>query len=332
MNLIFCFIFIIEILFINAQYATIDTAIIGSGPAGLTAAIYSARAGLKTTVIQGQESGGQITLSPLLENFPGFPEGISGIELSQLLQRQAERAGALIIQGSVQAISKEKSLFRLLLHNGEELQARTVIIASGALPRWLGLPTEKRFIGRGISSCAICDGAFYHGKEVVVVGGGDSALEEALYLSNIARKVTVVHRRDELKGAKVLQERAFSKENITFVWSSIIEEIEGSPTNTESYCLCAVQVRNLINNTVSRLPCDGLFIAIGHCPNSHFFDSALELDQQGFIVTSSHSTATSIPGVFAAGDVADPTYRQAITAAASGCKAALDAMHYLKNR
>lgn len=305
-----------------------DTVIIGSGPAGLTAALYTSRAGLSTIVIAGRESGGQITLSPLLENFPGFPEGVTGVQLTQSIGAQAERFGAVIKEGVIRRVDLQARPFELYLDNGSMLRAHTVIVAAGASPKWLQLESEQRLIGHGVSSCAICDGPMYYGKEVVVVGGGDSAIEEALYLANIAKTVTVVHRGEQLRASHLLQARALAQPNITFIWNSVIEDIKG----TKREGVSEIVVRNNISTRASVIPCQGLFIAIGHRPNSEFLEGQLAVDAKGFIVTEERSTQTSVTGVFAAGDIADPIYRQAITAAASGCQAALDATHFLKNK
>lgn len=296
--------------------------IIGSGPAGLTAAIYAARADLQPLVIAGRMAGGQLMLTSEVENFPGFPEGILGPELMDRMRRQAARFGAEFLDEDVTSVDFLVHPFRVCVED-REFRALAVIVASGASARWLGLPSEQRLIGRGVSSCATCDGFFFRGKEVCVVGGGDTAMEEALFLTKFATKVTVIHRRHELRASKILQERAFRNPKIAFVWDSVVTEILGTD-HVEG-----VRIRNVKTGAESELRCDGVFIAIGYTPNTSLFAGQLELDERGYIKVYDE-TRTSIPGVFAAGDVADYRYRQAITAAGSGCKAAMDAEVFLE--
>lgn len=299
--------------------------IIGSGPAGLTAAIYASRAGLNTTIIEGEEPGGQISLSHQVDNFPGFPQGVNGYQLGANMREQAIRFGAQIISGTIISADLSKRPFTLNLDDDKAILADTLIIASGASTRWLGLNSEKALIGKGVSSCATCDGSFFIDKEVVVVGGGDTALEEALFLANHAAKVTVVHRRDTLRASQCLQDLAFANKKIHFIWNSVITEIS-DPTMGE---VNGVIIKNLTSHTEKFYPCQGVFVAIGHTPNSAIFKGQLELNDTGYIKTR-HYTRTNIPGVFAAGDIADPIYRQVITAAGSGCMAAIDAYHFIQ--
>lgn len=300
--------------------------ILGSGPAGLTAAIYASRTGLSTLVIEGTEPGGQIALSHIVENFPGFPEGINGFELGMKMREQSLRFGTQIRTTKIVKADLSQRPFTLWQESGEILSADTLIIASGASAKWLGLESEKALIGKGVSSCATCDAFLFKGKEVVVVGGGDTALEDALFLARYATKVSIVHRRDQLRASKYLQNKAFAHPKIHFIWNSIVEEVldlkEGKVTG--------VVIGNLLDQTHQFYPCSGVFIAIGHAPNTQLFQGQLALDEAGYIQTEPHATETNIPGVFAAGDVADPRYRQAITAASSGCKAAIDADHFIQ--
>ncbi|PZN13284.1 MAG: thioredoxin-disulfide reductase [Bacillota bacterium] len=295
--------------------------IIGSGPAGLTAAIYAARANLEPVVVAGWEAGGQLMLTTEVENFPGFPEGILGPELIDRMRKQAERAGATFVDGDVTAVDFQKRPFRVQV--GErQLEADAVIIATGASAKWLGVPGEKKLMGRGVSSCATCDGAFFRDQDVVVVGGGDTAMEEALYLARMCRSVTVIHRRDRLRASKVMQQRAFANDKISFIWDSVVEEILGEEK------VEGVRIRNVKTGETRQLACAAVFVAIGHKPNTEFLRGQLELDEKGYIVAD--GPRTSVPGVFVAGDVRDHRYRQAITAAAEGCKAAMEAAWYLE--
>ncbi len=300
-----------------------NVVIIGSGPAGLTAAIYAARANLAPLLIEGLQAGGQLMLTTDVENYPGFPAGVLGPQFIKETRAQAERFGTTFLQGDVTKVDLARRPFRVTVEDEATIQTKTLIIASGASANQLGLPSESRLLGHGVSTCATCDGYFYRGKELVLVGGGDSAMEEALFLTKFATKVTVVHRRDKLRASKIMQDRAFRNEKIAFIWNSVVEEILGDTVVT------GVRLRNVVTGAGSVVPCAGLFVAIGHSPNTSLFAGHLELDQRGYIVTH-NGTATSVPGIFAAGDVQDPRYRQAITAAGSGCMAAMDAERFLE--
>jgi len=297
--------------------------ILGSGPAGLTAALYSARAHLKPLVVDGHEAGGQLTLTTMVENFPGFPDGLMGPDLIVSMRKQAERFGASFRGGSATAVDLGRRPFRIRI-DGTAEECQTLIIATGASAKLLGLESERRLIGHGVSTCATCDGFFFQDQEIIVVGGGDSALEEAIFLTKFAKRVTVVHRRDKLRASKIMQEKAFRNPKIDFTWDSTLEEI----LDVEQGKVTGVRIRNLKTSTVTERPVDGVFIAIGHAPNTQIFRSLLEMDEVGYIKTHD-GTKTSVPGVFAAGDVQDHMYRQAITAAGSGCMAAIDAERLL---
>jgi thioredoxin reductase (NADPH) len=298
-----------------------DVVIIGSGPAGLTAAIYAGRALVKTLVIAGRVSGGQLMLTSGVENFPGFSNGIQGPDLMLEMRKQAERFGVDIVDEDVESVNlKDKPL--QVVSDGKMHTAKTVIIATGSSAKWLGLPSEEKLRGHGLSSCATCDGYFFRDKRVAVVGGGDTAMEEALFLTKFATEVVVFHRRDKLRASKIMQNRALSNQKIKFVWNSVIEEILGK-VKVEG-----VKVRDTKTGEVSIVPCDGVFVAIGYQPNTNVFRGQIELDEKGYVVSKS-ATNTSIPGVFVAGDVHDHRYRQAITAAGEGCKSAMDALAYL---
>ncbi|HEU4685168.1 MAG TPA: thioredoxin-disulfide reductase [Nitrospira sp.] len=297
--------------------------VIGSGPAGLTAAIYAARANLAPIVVEGWQSGGQLTTTTEVENYPGFSKGIMGPELMKEMRTQAERFGAIFETGDVTAVDLEIRPFAVTIDGERTLHTRTLIIATGASPLTLGLPNERRLWGYGVSSCATCDGFFFKGKELVVVGGGDSAMEEAMFLTKFATRVSVVHRRDKLRASKIMQDRAMKNERITFIWNSVVEDVLGDTVVT------GVRLRNVVTDNVWNLPCAGLFLAIGHRPNTALFTGQLLMDSNGYLETVK-GTATSAPGVFAAGDVQDPHYRQAVTAAGSGCMAAMDAERYLE--
>ena len=299
--------------------------IIGSGPAGLTAALYSARANLQPLLIEGVEAGGQLMLTTMVENFPGYRDGIMGPDLMAEMRAQAERFGTEIVQGNVTSVDLGSQPM-VVKTSDHEYQARTIIIATGASARLLGLPSERTLMGHGVSTCATCDGYFFRGQEIAVVGGGDSAMEEAIFLTRFAAKVTVVHRRSTLRASKIMQDKARANDRIAWQLDSEVEEIRDDGKGE----VTAMVVRN--NNTSERteIPVSGVFVAIGHTPNTSLFQGQLELDRNGYVIT--HDGAkTSVPGVFACGDVQDHIYRQAITAAGSGCMAALDAEHYIDN-
>jgi thioredoxin reductase (NADPH) len=300
--------------------------IIGSGPAGYTAAIYAARAMLEPILIQGIQPGGQLTITTDVENYPGFADVIQGPWLMEQMQKQAEHVGTRIISDHVSKVDLSRRPFLLECDSGERYLAETLILATGAQARWLDLPSEQKFKGYGVSACATCDGFFYRGKEVVVIGGGNTAVEEALFLTNFASKVTVVHRRDHFRAEKILQDRLFKNPKISVIWDTVLEDVLGgdNPLKVRS-----VSLRNLKTNTVSEHAVDGVFIAIGHSPSSELVAGQVEMKGGGYIKTAPHSTATSVPGVFAAGDVTDDVYRQAVTAAGQGCMAALEAGHFL---
>ena len=299
-----------------------DTIIVGSGPAGLTAAIYAARADLTTLVIAGVEAGGQLMLTTEVEDFPGFPNSVQGPKLMLEMRKQAENLGAEIINENVTKVDFGERPFKLFV--GEKgYSSESVIIATGASARWLGLESEQRLIGKGVSACAVCDGPFFKGKSVAVVGGGDSALREALFLAKLASSVSVIHRRDKLRAFPTLQERAFATKNMRFIWNSEVEEVLGKEK------VEGVLIKDLKTKKTSNLPVDALFIAIGHKPNTEFLKGQVELDQKNYVILKDHSE-TSVPGVFAAGDVHDWRYQQAVTAAGAGCMAAMEAQDYLE--
>jgi thioredoxin reductase (NADPH) len=300
-----------------------NVTIIGSGPAGLTAALYAARANLKPLLIEGLEAGGQLMLTTMVENFPGFREGIMGPELMADMRAQAERFGTEIIQGNVAKADLSRRPFKLEVSD-KVMYTETLIIATGASARLLGLPSERTLLGHGVSTCATCDGFFFRGKPIAVVGGGDSALEEATFLTKFASKVTLIHRRDTLRASKIMQDKAFENDKIDFAWNSEIEDI----LDVSKGVVTGVRVRDVVSGDRTDLPVDGVFIAIGHTPNTGLFAGQLEMDRNGYIVTGK-GTATSVPGVFACGDVQDHVYRQAITAAGTGCMAAIDAERWL---
>lgn len=300
--------------------------ILGSGPAGLTAAIYAARAGLSTLVLDGNEPGGQITLTHSIENFPGFPEGINGYQLSDQMRQQAERFGSRFQSTTVVQVDLSRRPFAIKLEDDSTIYAETVIVATGASANWLGIESEQAFKGKGISSCATCDGFFFKNKEVVVIGGGDTALEDALFLTNYASKITVIHRRDTLKASPYLQKKALAHPKISFIFDSVVKEFSGSKG-----ALHGITIENTDTKNISFIPCQGAFVAIGHHPNTDLFLDQLELTPSGYIVTKPFSTETSVPGVFAAGDVADAKYRQAITAAGAGGMAGIDAYHFINH-
>ena len=299
--------------------------IIGSGPAGLTAAVYAARANLEPLVFEGSQPGGQLTITTDVENFPGFPDGIMGPELMDHMRKQAQRFGATCEYKTVDKVELFKNPFNVWVKD-DKYTADTVIISTGASARLLGLESETELMGYGVSACATCDGFFFKEKEVLVVGGGDSAAEEAIFLTKFASKVTIVHRRDELRASKIMQDRVFKNNNIEIMWNSAVEDITG---NKDSGVTGAV-IKDTISGEIKNITCDGVFMAIGHIPNTKVFQGQLDLDKKGYIVTKPDSTDTNIPGVFACGDVQDQIYRQAVTAAGTGCMSAIDAERWLE--
>ncbi len=300
--------------------------IIGSGPAGYTAAVYAARAMLEPILIQGLQPGGQLTITTDVENYPGFAEAIQGPWLMEQMQAQAEHVGARIVTDLVAKADLSSRPFRLTCDSGDVYIADSLIIATGAQARWLDLPSEQKFKGYGVSACATCDGFFYRNKEVIVVGGGNTAVEEALFLTNFASKVTVVHRRDGFRAERILQDRLYKNPKIDVLWDTVLEDVTGSE---EPLKVGGVKLKNVKTGAVTERKVDGVFVAIGHQPASELFVGQVEMKPSGYIVTAGHSTATSVPGVFAAGDVADDIYRQAVTAAGQGCMAALEAEKFL---
>jgi thioredoxin reductase (NADPH) len=297
-------------------------AIIGSGPAGLTAAVYSARALLDPIVFEGIEAGGQLMLTTDVENYPGFPDGIMGPELMTKFREQAERFGASMQTVDVDRVDFSERPFGIWVGN-DEYRADAVILSTGASARMLGLESERRLLAKGVSTCATCDGFFFRGKPIGVVGGGDTAIEEALFLTKFATSVTVIHRRDELRASKIMQDRAFANDKIDFRWNATVDEVLGD-TSVE-----AVTLRDTVDGSESRLELDGLFVAIGHDPNTNLVKGQIDLDDNGYVITAPNSTRTSVEGVFAAGDVQDHVFRQAVTAAGSGCMAAIEAERWL---
>lgn len=301
-----------------------NVVIIGSGPAGLTAALYTGRASLQPLLIRGLEAGGQLTMTTAVENFPGFPKGVQGPELINLIQKQAEEFGAEMKEGYVKRADLSKRPF-VLETESETIETKTLIIATGASAKLLGLESERKLIGHGVSTCATCDGYFYRNREIAVVGGGDTAAEEALFLTRYASKVNVIHRRDQLRASKIMQDRLLQNEKVNPVWNSVVTEIF-DPAKGE---VTGIRLKNTKTGAESELKLDGVFIGIGHEPNTKLFQGQLEMNDVGYIVTRG-GAKTSVPGVFAAGDVQDPVYRQAITAAGSGCMAAIDAERFLE--
>ena len=300
--------------------------ILGSGPAGLTAAIYAARAGLKPVLVHGLQPGGQMTITTDVENYPGFADVIQGPWLMEQMQKQAEHVGTEFINDLITDVDLSKRPFTLKGDGGESYVTDALIIATGAQAKWLGLPSEEKFQGFGVSACATCDGFFYRGKDVIVVGGGNTAVEEALYLSGLAKKVTLVHRRDELRAEKILQTRLFNKDNIEVIWDHALDEILG---DENPLGVTGARLKHAKSGETKELPADGVFIAIGHKPSTELFAGKLKTKDHGYLVTEPDSTATEIEGVYAAGDVTDDIYRQAVTAAGMGCMAALEAEKFL---
>jgi thioredoxin reductase (NADPH) len=299
--------------------------IIGSGPAGYTAAVYAARANLKPVLFTGMQPGGQLTITTDVENYPGFPKGILGPEMMELFRAQAERFGTRIIDGVVTKVNLKKRPFHLVSDSGQEMLAETVIISTGASAKWLDIPSEKLLSGHGVSACATCDGFFFRGKEVGVVGGGDTAMEEANFLAKMVNKVTVIHRREELRASKVMQERAKANPKIAWAFNQEVVEVLGDKQSG----VRGIRTRDTRTDEVREHPMGGLFVAIGHQPNTDLFKGQLEMDPVGYIKVQPGTTKTSVPGVFASGDAADPVYRQAVTAAGTGCMAAIDAERFL---
>ncbi len=298
--------------------------IMGSGCAGLTAAVYAARANLNPLVIRGVEAGGQLTLTTAVENYPGFPEGVQGPELVELMKKQAETFGTDFLEGNITRVDLSRRPFVVEVEK-ERIETRTFIIASGASARMLGLESERVLLGKGVSTCATCDGYFFREKPVVVVGGGDTAMEDALFLTRFATEVSVIHRRDRLRASKIMQDRAQKNEKIRFVWDTVVEDVLDPAKGVVE----GVKLKNLKTQAVSEKACDGVFIGIGHRPNTDVFKGQVEMDENGYLITR-EGARTSIPGVFAAGDVQDHVYRQAVTAAGSGCMAAMDAEKFLE--
>ena len=300
--------------------------ILGSGPAGYTAAIYAARAMLKPVLVQGPQPGGQMTVTTDVENYPGFADVVQGPWLMEQMRAQAEHVGTEMMLDQIVTVDLNRRPFRLQGDSGDTYTCEALIIATGAQARWLGLPTEEKFKGYGVSACATCDGFFYKGKDVVVIGGGNTAVEEALFLTNFAKRVTIVHRRDSFRAERILQERLFKNPKITVIWNSMLEEVLGTD---DPKGVTAVRLRNVQSATISQVDTNGVFIAIGHVPATDLFKGKLDMSASGYLLTNPDSTRTSIPGVFAAGDVKDEIFRQAVTAAGMGCMAALEAERYL---
>lgn len=305
--------------------------IIGSGPAGYTAALYAARAELYPVMYQGLQPGGQLTITTEVENFPGYPDGTQGPAMMEDMKKQVERFGTDIRWGMIEDLDISERPFKAKTDDGKLIEAETVIIATGASAKWLGLPSEQEYNGYGVSACATCDGYFYKGKVVAVVGGGDTAAEEATYLAKLAKKVYLIHRRDELRASKAMQKRVFKTENIEVVWDSVPREIIGKKEGF-SKAVTGVIIENVKTGEQKTLNIDGFFVAIGHKPNSDLFKGKLDMDETGYLLTRPDSTATNVPGVFAAGDIQDKIYRQAVTAAGTGCMAALEAERFLADQ
>lgn len=302
-----------------------DVVIIGSGPAGLTAAIYAARANLSPLVYEGLQPGGQLTITTEVENFPGFAHPIEGPELMDAMREQATRVGASVEINMVESVDLSQRPFKLTIDSGDEVFAKSLIIATGASAKWIGIPSEQALQNRGVSACATCDGFFYRNKDVVVVGGGDTAMEEATYLSKMCNSVTVIHRRDTLRASKAMADRAFANPKIKFEWNSEVHEIKDVSANR----VTGIVLKNIIDGTLKELSCDGVFVAIGHTPNTKLFANQLPMDDNGYLLTN--GVKTPVEGCFAAGDVWDTHYRQAITAAGMGCQAAIEAIRFLES-
>jgi thioredoxin reductase (NADPH) len=300
--------------------------IIGSGPAGLTAAVYAARANLQPLLIEGKEPGGQLTLTTMVENYPGFSEGIMGPQLMDEMRKQAARFGAEIINSYVDKVKLTEKPFRVY-YGDQEVETKTVVISTGSSAKLIGIETEIQLMGHGVSTCATCDGFFYRGKEIAVVGGGDSAMEEATFLTKFATKVSVIHRRDVFRASKIMHDRAVKNPKIQFLLDTVVEEVQGSKETG----VTGLRLKNVKTQAPSELKIDGLFVAIGHNPNTDIFKGQIDLDEKGYVKTQPDSTRTNIPGVFACGDVQDPVFRQAVTAAGSGCMAAIEAERWLEH-
>ena len=309
----------------NLEKEIYDVAIMGTGPAGLTAAIYTCRADLSTVMFEGDLPGGQLTQTTDVENFPGFEEGINGFLLIDEMRKQAKRFGAEIHIALIERVDTSSTPYEVHLTDGSSFKTRSLIVASGAAPRKLGIPGETRLWGVGVTSCATCDGAFYPDKHVIVIGGGDSAMEEATFLTRFARTVTVVHRREELRASKIMQDRAMNNDKIEWKWNNEVRAIHGSKEEG----VTSVTLFDNKSGEEYEFECDGVFYAIGHIPNTQIFDGQIDTDEEGYIITAPDSTKTNVPGIFAVGDVQDKVYRQAITAAGTGCMGALEAEHYL---
>lgn len=310
-----------------AEYIT-KVLIIGSGPAGYSAGIYAARAGLNPVIVSGFPRGGQLMLTPDIENFPGFPKPVSGSELMQRMHDQAMNVNATLVEDRITEVDASKRPFVCYSENQNVYTADSIIVATGANANWLNLESEQKFLGYGVSGCATCDGFFYKNKDVAVIGGGNTALEEALFLANITQSVTIIHRRDSLRGVQALQQRLFNNPKIKIIWDTVVDEVLGTENPLS---VTGLRLKNIKHDTISELKIDGVFISIGHHPNSELFKNILDINPNGYIITKPGTSLTSVEGIFAAGDVQDPIYRQAIIAASSGCIAALEAEKYLND-